>query len=58
MSKTRVFIVDDYHTTTSVMKLYLEESGYKVAGIATNDNFALGDKKFKEEIEQMLKRRA
>ena len=41
MAKTRVLIVDDDHTTTSVMKLYLEESGYKVSGIATNGREAI-----------------
>ena len=41
MTKTRVLIVDDDHTTTSVIKLYLEESGYKVSGIATNGREAI-----------------
>lgn len=41
MSKTSVLIVDDDRTTTSVMKLYLEESGYRVSGIATNGREAI-----------------
>ena len=41
MTKTSVLIVDDDRTTTSVMKLYLEESGYRVSGIATNGREAI-----------------
>lgn len=41
MNKPRVLIVDDDRTTTSVMKLYLEESGYRVSGIATNGREAI-----------------
>ena len=41
MVKTRVLIVDDDRTTISVMKLYLEESGYKISGIATNGREAI-----------------
>jgi len=41
MVKTRVLIVDDNRTTISVMKLYLEESGYKISSIATNGREAI-----------------
>ncbi len=34
--KKKILIVDDDHTTASVMKLYLKEFDYKVSGIATN----------------------
>jgi DNA-binding NarL/FixJ family response regulator len=36
MTKPKIFIVDDDRTTASVMKLYLEEFGYRVSAIATN----------------------
>ncbi len=41
MTKPKICIVDDDRTTASVMKLYLEEFGYRVPAMATNGKDAI-----------------
>ena len=41
MTKSQIFVVDDDRTTAAVMKLYLEDAGYKVVGIASNGREAI-----------------
>ena len=48
MPKTKIFVVDDDHTTASVIRLYLEGSGYKVSGIACTGREAIEESKSKK----------